>query len=211
MIQTLLIPLVMGIAQPEAGPPPSPEAAQVAAVTQAPAQEATPSAPASQEAQALLASVRNALAPEIQAGRAGVTVNADRIKITLQEAVSASGQGFALNNAGNRAIEALVPVIREASGWGIEVRGHSSTAPQDRAEEQRRSQAMADAVAQPLTQRLGRGSGAVSARGMGSGYPVDTNSTWEGQQLNDRVEIYLLPPNYPEHPRPLFPLSEQEV
>jgi flagellar motor protein MotB len=174
---------------------------------------------APEDALRLLNEIRVALGGDVTGGGVSVELTLDRIRVTIGQLVGQRGVELVLNSDRGPALEHLVGALGEAEDWGIEVQGHCSTAPLSETMEtvhdthERFTEAQAVVVREVMTalmaERLGRETVLISVEGQGAEHPVATNSTALGQRQNDRIEILILPPGWPDMPRPVFPGEPQ--
>ena len=112
--------------------------------------------------------------------------------LTLREEALFDGGSAALKPGAERALERLAGLLQTQPERSIAIEGFTDrTGP---AEANRRlSEARAAAVKQGLVQR-GVDAARIQTRGHGPGFPVASNDTAIGRQLNRRVEIVIAPP-----------------
>jgi outer membrane protein OmpA-like peptidoglycan-associated protein len=100
-------------------------------------------------------------------------------------------QGATLSESADRAIENLAQFLRKHPERSVAIEGFTDGAgPRDAAE--RLSERRAQAVKFALVQR-GVEPHRIDARGYGASFPVASNETESGRQLNRRVEIVINP------------------
>lgn len=90
---------------------------------------------------------------------------------------------------GRQTLEEVARVLNEYDKTAVVVQGHTDSTGSD-AYNQDLSERRAASVASQLRQR-GVQSDRIATLGMGEGYPVASNATASGRQLNRRVEILL--------------------
>jgi flagellar motor protein MotB len=171
------------------------------------------------QALGLLSEIRATLAQEIEQGETTVRLSQDRIRISVRRLIVSAGAELRLNPNRDDALERVVSTLRDAQGWELEIQAHCSTAVLSEAARRAfgdhtgLTQAKADLLRSEIEEMFDRFDQEplpiVSARGMGTSTPIDTNSTWQGQRNNDRCEILILPPGWPNMPRPVFPGESQ--
>ncbi len=111
------------------------------------------------------------------------------IVLTLGDVFFETGRAI-LMPGGLQAIEKLVNFLQNSPDRGVLIEGHTDSV--GTAEYNLRlSQMRADAVRSALLER-GIAAGRITTKGYGKDYPVASNTTAEGRQLNRRVEIVVL-------------------
>jgi outer membrane protein OmpA-like peptidoglycan-associated protein len=108
--------------------------------------------------------------------------------ITLKDMVFATGQAE-LQPGAERTLDTLASALKDAPQRAVAIEGFTDSTG-DAAFNQALSERRADAVRDALQQR-GIDSSRIVARGYGEQFPVATNATAAGRQLNRRVEIIV--------------------
>jgi len=113
--------------------------------------------------------------------------------VTLGNDVLFDSGAAVLKPGGRRAVDNLAQLMQKQPGRAIAVEGFTDST--GSAETNRRlSEARAEAVKQALVER-GVDSARIQTRGMGPAYPIASNETAVGRQLNRRVEVVVLAPS----------------
>jgi outer membrane protein OmpA-like peptidoglycan-associated protein len=111
------------------------------------------------------------------------------IVLTLSGDVLFDSGASSLKPGGRRAIDNLAQVLQKQPSQGIVIEGFTdSTGSADT--NQRLSEARATAVKQALVER-GIDPARIQTRGYGPAFPVASNETAVGRQLNRRVEVVI--------------------
>jgi outer membrane protein OmpA-like peptidoglycan-associated protein len=108
--------------------------------------------------------------------------------ITLKDVLFATGRSELLPGA-ERSLDQLATALKDAPDRALDVEGFTDAVGDD-AFNQTLSEQRAMAVRQALVDR-GVDGARITSHGYGKQYPVASNSTSEGRQLNRRVEIVL--------------------
>ena len=95
-----------------------------------------------------------------------------------------------LQDLENATVESRAAVLKQATGFAVEVQGHTDNVGAD-ADNQRLSEQRATAVAKYLT-GYGIEATRVTSAGFGETKPVASNDTEEGRAQNRRTEITVL-------------------
>ena len=96
-----------------------------------------------------------------------------------------------LKPGGRKAIDNLAQLMQKQPGRSVEIEGFTDST--GSAEANRKlSEARAAAVKQALVER-GVDPARIRTRGMGSSFPIASNETTVGRQLNRRVEVVFIP------------------
>jgi outer membrane protein OmpA-like peptidoglycan-associated protein len=86
------------------------------------------------------------------------------------------------------AIDEIASVLQRQAEWQVVIEGHTDAMGTE-ADNQRLSQARADAVREALVETHGIAADRLISRGFGEARPIDTNETVEGRARNRRVEL----------------------
>jgi outer membrane protein OmpA-like peptidoglycan-associated protein len=113
--------------------------------------------------------------------------------MTLGNDVLFDSGAATLKPGGRKAIDNLATLLQKQPGRNIQLEGFTDST--GSAETNRRlSEERAGAVKQALVAR-GVDSARIQTRGMGPAFPIASNETAVGRQLNRRVEVVVLPPS----------------
>jgi outer membrane protein OmpA-like peptidoglycan-associated protein len=111
--------------------------------------------------------------------------------LTLRNDVLFDSGSAALKPGGHKAVENLAQLMQKQPGGGIAIEGFTDSTGSPEAN-RRLSEARAAAVKQALVER-GIEPKRIQTRGYGPAFPVASNETAVGRQLNRRVEVVIAP------------------
>jgi len=111
--------------------------------------------------------------------------------MTLGNDVLFDSGATVLKPGGRKAIDNLAQLMRKQPGRSVEIEGFTDTTGSPDAN-RKLSEARAAAVKQALVER-GVDPNRIRTRGMGSSFPIASNETAVGRQLNRRVEVVFSP------------------
>ncbi|HTO08069.1 MAG TPA: OmpA family protein [Myxococcota bacterium] len=121
----------------------------------------------------------------------GVDRRPDALVVSLASASLFDQNAAALSDAGAQRVRAIAGVIQRYPKQRVIVKGHTDSEGSERAS-QRLSEDRADSVRNLLIAE-GVAPSRITAIGMGASLPVASNSTAEGREQNQRIELELRP------------------
>lgn len=121
---------------------------------------------------------------ELQARR----TNQGNVQLTLTDVMFTTNQAV-LQPGAVASLNKLADILKQNPNEKVYIEGHTDSTG-TAAYNQQLSQARAEAVRQALVQ-AGVGPDRIIARGLGEGFPVASNDTQAGRQLNRRVDIVV--------------------
>jgi outer membrane protein OmpA-like peptidoglycan-associated protein len=128
---------------------------------------------------------------QVVAGSSAVERRSDALVVSLESGALFDENTSALSAAGAERLRALARTLQQYPKERIIVKGHTDGVGEERAS-QRLSEDRADSVRNLLVAE-GVAPSRITAVGLGASLPVASNSTAEGRQQNQRIEIELRP------------------
>jgi chemotaxis protein MotB len=136
---------------------------------------------------------------EIQKNQIQITQMADQLKLSIVDKILFPSGEADVSPAGQKVIERLGAILRNAADKRVRVEGHTDNVPIGGVLKMKfptnweLSTARAVNVVRFLQEKVGMNPERLEAAGLGEYKPVAPNDTPKGKAQNRRIEIYLLP------------------